>query len=207
MSRRPHTTTVAETSESAIAAVMPSRGVMTTRVAGACLLFTVALTSTGCKGRSHQAGHAVDAAPASVSSTSEAAPESPRAVRPSLGEPTAEEQKESDSQRRVPLSGQTIAQPEGGFLGFFPLGDDLIVGERNRVLRRAGADGSMKVLLEQPGLAWIDHQGEDLLLFVRDGKRTWIERRPLERPAPCRYIVTSSRGERPAPWRATAGIG
>ena len=157
---------------------------MTPRWAGASVLFAVGLATTMCRRPSPPAGSALDAGAPSASSSSEASlATQPTGVRLNRGEPTNEEQTESACQRRTPLFGETIAEPQGGFLGFIPLGDDLIVGEKDRVLRRVGADGSKQVLLEQPGLVSIDHQGDDLLLLARDAGRTWIERRPIDRPA------------------------
>ncbi len=168
---------------------------MKVRVGAARFLFVGVILSTGCKRLSCQPGFTVDVGPTNDSSTSGDASEPPPPIIPSEGEPTKEEQKESDSQRRTPLSGETIAQPEGGFLGFFPAGDDLIVGEKGRVSRRSGADGSMQILIEHPGLVWIDHQGNELLLFIRNEGKASIERRPLDHLATLsmhRDIVTTS---------------
>jgi hypothetical protein len=177
---------------------------MTVRLVAAGFLLAGAILATGCKRRSHPSGSAVEAGSANDSVTSGDAAEAPLPIQPSQGEPTKEEQKESDTERRAPLAGEIIAQPEGGFLGFFPVGDDLIVGARDRVLRRSGADGSMQVLIEQPGLVWIDHQGSELLMFIRDKGKTWIERRPVDHPATLsmhRDIVVTERA------RPLAGYG
>jgi hypothetical protein len=172
---------------------------MTSRWVAASVLFTVGLATIGCRRQSPQAGSAVDAGPASDSSASaDTLSTQPREVRLYQGEPTNDEQTESACSRRTPLFGETIAEPEGGFLGIVPFGEDLIVGEKDRVLRRAGADGSKQVLLEQPGLVSMDRQGDDLLLLAKDAGRTWIERHPIARPSTVtahRDVITKYKGD------------